>query len=45
MTDNRQMVVLTGVELHTDDGKGEGALNIIEHKSECLASDSIVCVL
>ncbi|TKW29623.1 hypothetical protein SEVIR_3G408000v4 [Setaria viridis] len=43
--DNPQVVVLTGVELDPDDHKGEGAFGITKHKSECLASDSIVCVL
>lgn len=40
-----QVVVLTGVELDPDDHKADGAFGITKHKSECLASDSIVCVL
>lgn len=44
--DNRKVVVLTGVELDPDDDhKGEGAFGITKHKSECIASDSVVCVL
>ncbi|CAN6352416.1 unnamed protein product [Urochloa humidicola] len=43
--DNCQMMILTGVELDSDDRNGEGAFRITKHKSECLASDSIVCVL
>ncbi|OEL26896.1 hypothetical protein BAE44_0012082 [Dichanthelium oligosanthes] len=40
--DNPQVMVLTGVELDPDDHKGEAALGIAKHKSECLTSDSIV---
>ncbi|CAL4890904.1 unnamed protein product [Urochloa decumbens] len=43
--DNPQVVVLIGVELEPDDRRGEGAFGITKHKSEYLASDSILCVL
>ncbi|GJM95094.1 hypothetical protein PR202_ga11794 [Eleusine coracana subsp. coracana] len=43
---NPQVVVLTGVEVvPSDDHEREQSLCLFRRKSECLASDTIVCVL